>query len=99
MEIQHDIRQKKFYTVDKDNNEYSVEYNEIKPDLWEFHCPYISNIVTNLKKRDISEAIIEYALYYMARNDIKIFESGSCFHVKDFLDKKRDLQFLIKYVV
>lgn len=98
MDIQHDRRQRKFYTL-IDDKEYSLEYNELEPTLWEFHCPYIPSIVTNLKQRDIQEELIEYALHYMSRNDIRLFESGSCYHVKDFLDRKRDLQFLIKYVV
>jgi hypothetical protein len=98
MDIRHDVRQKRFYTV-IDEKEYSLEYNEVEGRLWEFHCPYIANIVTNLKLRDVQEYLIEHALNYMARHQIQLFESGSCYHVKDFLDKKRDLQFLVKYVV
>lgn len=98
MDIQHDVRQRKFYTL-LDDREFSLEYNDVEPYLWEFHCPYIPSIVTNLKQKEIQEQLIDYALNYMLRNKIQLFESGSCFHVKDFLDKKRDLQFLIKYVV
>lgn len=98
MDIQHDVRQRKFYTF-HDHNEHSLEYNEVEPYLWEFHCPYIPSIVTNLKQMEIQKEIINYALNYMLRNKIQLFESGSCFQVKDFLDEKRDLQFLIKYVV
>lgn len=98
MEILHDKRAKKFYTT-IDGREYSLEYNEISSSLWEFHCPYIPNIVTNLKHRDIQEDLIEFALAHMAQHQIQLFESGTCYHVKDFLDRKSDLQFLVKYVV
>ena|SRR5436190_21222909 len=98
MDIQHDVRQRKFYTI-LNENEYTLEYNEVAPDLWEFHCAFIPAIVTKLKEIEIQEQLIDYALHYMARNNIRLFEGGSCFHVKDYLDKKRDIQFLIKYVV
>jgi hypothetical protein len=98
MDIVHDKQEKRFYTI-VDNQEYSLEYNTIEYNLWEFNCSYISNIVTNLKKRDIQEAIIEYAINYMEKNDIKIFESGTCFQVRDFLKKKKDFEFLVKFVI
>lgn len=98
MDIQHDSKEKKFYTI-LDGKEYSLEYNIVSDNLWEFQCSYVPNIVTNLKYRDIQEYLIEHALDYMSKNQIQLFESGSCYHVKDFLDRKRDLQFLIKYVV
>lgn len=93
MDVQHDIRQRKFYTVSK-NTEYSLEYNELDSDLWEFHCSYVPE---GKKEHIVEEKLIEYAVYYMRRNRINVFESGSCHHVKDFLDKKSDLKHLIKY--
>jgi hypothetical protein len=98
MQIIHDKQEKRFYSI-VDNQEYSLEYNIIQDNLWEFNCSYISNIVTNLKKRDIREAIIEYAIDYMEKNNVKIFESGTCFQVRDYLKKKKDLEFLVKFVI
>lgn len=97
MDIAHDIRQRKFYAFVK-NKEYSLEYNELEPKLWEFHCPVISHIRDESMENSIEENLIEYALHYMSRNNIRLFESGSCHHVTDYLSRKRNLQYLIKYV-
>jgi hypothetical protein len=97
MDIIHDKTEKRFYTI-LDGIEYNLEYNILKADLWEFNCSYISNIVTNLKKRDIRDAIIEYAIDYMENNNIKIMESGTCFQVRKYLEKKKDFDFLFKFV-
>lgn len=95
MDIDHNLKQQRFSAI-YNGREYSLEYNVVEPGLWEFHCPYVPNIVTNLKVREIQDEIIEYALRYMARNNIRILENGSCFHVKDYLDHKKDLQYLIR---
>jgi hypothetical protein len=97
MDIQHDKRQRKFFTFMADI-EYSLEYNEIEPTLWEFHCNFISNIGPNIKEREIRDKLIEYAIYYMTRNSIQMFESGSCNQVREFLDKKKNFEYLIKYM-
>jgi hypothetical protein len=97
MDIQHDRRQRKFFILIGDM-EYSLEYNEINESLWEFHCNFISNIGPNIKEREIRDKLIEYAIYYMTRNNVQMFESGCCNQVKEFLDKKKDFQYLIKYM-
>jgi hypothetical protein len=98
MKVFHDITENRFYTI-LDGQEYSLEYNVINHDLWEFNCTYISSIVTNLKKRDIRDGLIEYAINYMEANNIKIMDSGSCFQVRDYLTNKKDLEFLVKFVI
>jgi predicted GNAT family acetyltransferase len=98
MDIFHNKEDRRFYTI-IDDKEYSLEYNIIENNLWEFNCSYISSIVTNLKKRDIREALIEYAIDYMERNDIKIMDSGTCFQGRDYLEKKKDLEFLVRFVI
>jgi hypothetical protein len=95
MNIEHDVRQMKFYTI-LDGKEYSLEYNVVEKNLWEFHCPFFLNEIDKIRERDIKEELIEYALRFMARNNILILESGSCHQVKDYLDRKKDLQFLLK---
>jgi hypothetical protein len=95
MDIQHDARQQKFYTI-IDGREYSLEYNYLESGLWEFHCFFIPNDLIHLKERDIEDGLIEYALYYMARNNIQLLESGSCPLVKNYLERKREMEFLIK---
>lgn len=96
MDIEHNLKQQRFSTI-YNGREYSLEYNVVERSLWEFHCSYIPNIVTNIKLHEIQDRLIEYALRYMARNNIRILENGSCYHVKDYLDKAKDLQFLLKY--
>jgi hypothetical protein len=95
MDIEHNLKQQRFSTI-YNGREYSLEYNVVDSDLWEFHCPYIPHIITNLKLHEIQDNLIDYALRYMARNKIRILENGSCYHVKDFLDKAKDLRFLLK---
>jgi hypothetical protein len=97
MDIQHDKRQRKFFTLIRDA-EYSLEYNEVEDSLWEFHCSFISNMSPNIKEREIRDKLIEYALYYMTRNNIKMFESGCCNQVREFLDKKKNFEYLIKFM-
>lgn len=91
MDIQHDVRQRKFYSIVK-GTEYSLEYNETESGLWEFHCPYMPE---NRKERDVLDKLIEYALYYMRRNRIKLLEPASCMHVKDFMDRRGELLELV----
>jgi hypothetical protein len=98
MDIRHDKEECRFYTI-LDGSEYSLEYQKLQDNLWVFNCSFISNIVTNLKKRDIREAIIEYAINYMEKNDIRIMDSGTCFQVRDYLETKKDLDFLVKFVI
>jgi hypothetical protein len=95
MDIQHDPRQQKFYTI-IDETEYSLEYNDLETHLWEFHCAFMLNEITYIKERDIRDKLIEYALYYMKRNNIKLLESGSCHQVKDYLHKKREMEYLVR---
>lgn len=95
MEIHHDPIHQKFYTL-VDNKEYSLEYNEVEPRLWEFHCSFFLNEITKIKETEIRDQLIEYALYYMARNNIKLLESGCCHQVREFLDRQRQLEFLVK---
>ncbi len=84
----------KFSTLVK-GVEYSLEYNELSTDLWEFHCPYTANSRDGKKEREIREKLIEYALFYMARNRIKILESGSCMSVREYLAGRKELQHLV----
>ncbi|HEY8402562.1 MAG TPA: hypothetical protein VIK89_14940 [Cytophagaceae bacterium] len=98
MEIRHDKEERRFYAI-YDDKEYSLEYNEVKDNLWEFMCPYIPSIVTNLKEIEIREKLIETAINYMEKHNIQVLDSGSCFHVRDFLDARKDLGFLIKYII
>lgn len=94
MNIQHDVRQSKFFTF-VEGKEYSLEYNVLERDLWEFHCPFISNIVTNIKERDTREMLIEYALYYMDRNNIRLLESGTCHSVNDYILDREKFKHLV----
>jgi hypothetical protein len=95
MDIQHDARQQKFYTILEDR-EYSLEYNDVEPKLWEFHCSFMLNEITHLKEMEIRDKLIEYALYFMKRNNISLLESGSCHQVKDFMQRKREMEYLIR---
>lgn len=95
MDIQHDARQQKFYVI-LDEEEYSLEYNNIDGRLWEFHCSFMFNEVTNLKEMNIRDRLIDYALHYMSRNNIQLLESGSCHQVKDYLNKRKEMEFLVK---
>ncbi|MFN6946731.1 MAG: hypothetical protein ACK4ND_17415 [Cytophagaceae bacterium] len=92
MDIHHDLRQQKFYSIIK-GTEYSLEYNEIEARLWEFHCPYLPD---NKKEKEVLDTLIEYAIYYMKRNDIHMLEVGSCEHVKDYMERKEELRYLIE---
>jgi len=98
MNILHDSIERKFYTF-IDDKEYFLEYNVVNDDLWEFTCNYISRIITNLKEINVRESIIEHALEYMKINNIKLFESGSCFDVRDFIDRKKEIDYLLNYVI
>ncbi len=98
MNILHDNIERKFYTF-IDDKEYFLEYNVVNDDLWEFTCNYISRIITNLKEINVRESIIEHALDYMKNNNIKLFESGSCFDVRDFIDRKKEIDYLLNYVI
>ncbi|GAL85688.1 hypothetical protein MYP_2917 [Sporocytophaga myxococcoides] len=98
MNILHDSIERKFYTF-IDDKEYFLEYNVVNDDLWEFTCNYISRIITNLKEINVRESIIEHALNYMKNNNIKLFESGSCFDVRDFIDRKKEIDYLLNYVI
>ncbi len=98
MNILHDSVERKFYTF-IDDKEYFLEYNVVNDDLWEFTCNYISRIITNLKEINVRESIIEHALVYMKNNNIKLFESGSCFDVRDFIDRKKEIDYLLNYVI
>lgn len=98
MDILHDRTERKFYTF-IDDKEYFLEYNVVNDDLWEFTCNYISRIITNLKEINVRESIIEHALDYMKNNNIKLFESGSCFDVRDFIDRKKEIDYLLNYVI
>ncbi|MBO9702079.1 MAG: hypothetical protein J7604_17860 [Sporocytophaga sp.] len=98
MNILHDSIERKFYTF-IDDKEYFLEYNVVNDDLWEFTCNYISRIITNLKEINVRESIIEHALDYMKNNNIKLFESGSCFDVRDFIDRKKEIDYLLNYVI
>ena len=98
MEIIHDDEGKRFFSF-VDNKEYNLEYNEINENLWQFNCSFISNIITNIKEINIRESLIEYAINFMKERNISLFESGSCYHVSDFLDKRNDLGYLLKYVL
>ncbi|MCR6640199.1 MAG: hypothetical protein NVV82_14720 [Sporocytophaga sp.] len=98
MNILHDSVERKFYTF-IDDKEYFLEYNVVNDDLWEFTCNYISRIITNLKEINVRESIIEHALDYMKNNNIKLFESGSCFDVRDFIDRKKEIDYLLNYVI
>ena len=95
MDIQHDIRQKKFYTT-KNEREFSLEYNEVEDNLWEFHCAYNSGLSAKDKEVIIQNNLIEYALRYMERNKIQILENGSCYSVKDYIESQKDLKNLVK---
>lgn len=91
MDIQHDVRQRKFYSIVK-GTEYSLEYNEVEMELWEFHCPYLPN---NKIESAALDKITEYALYYMRRNNIQLLELGSCKYVSDFMARKNELRSLV----
>jgi hypothetical protein len=92
MEIEHDVRQRKFYSVIK-GVEYSLEYNEAEPGVWEFHCPYLPE---DKRESDILDKLAEYALYFMRRNGIQLLDAGSCKYVSGYLERKKDLQVLVK---
>lgn len=98
MEVWHDQEEKRFYTI-VDDKEYSLEYTIAGENLWEFVCPYIPHIITNLKQLEIKDKLIEHAVGYMEKHNISIMDSGSCFQVRDYLDKRKDIGFLIKYVI
>ncbi|WMJ73905.1 hypothetical protein RCC89_12135 [Cytophagaceae bacterium ABcell3] len=88
MDIQHDVRQGKFYAIVK-GTEYSLEYNDLEPNLWEFHCPFLTG---SQREQEALDKIIEYAMYYMKRKGIRLCEVGSCSRVKDYLERKKELQ-------
>jgi hypothetical protein len=94
MDIQHDVRQGKFFTIIH-SEEYSLEYNEVDNHLWEFHCPLMPPGNPNAKK--IMNSLIEYGLFYIKRNNIRLLENGSCEQVRDFLKEKRELEYLVKH--
>lgn len=93
MDVEHDARQKKFYTLYK-SKEYSLEYNIINPAIWEFHCPYIPE---SRKEVEIQDFLIEYALYFIRRNKIQLHNTGNCDYFNDFSQRRKDMyDFLIR---
>lgn len=93
MDVEHDVRQQKFYAVQK-GVEYSLEYNVIEPGLWEFHCPYIPE---GKKAMEIQDFIIEYALFFIRRNKIKLYNEGNCEYFSDFANRKKEFHdFLLR---
>jgi hypothetical protein len=94
MDIQHDRRQGKFFTM-MYGEEYSLEYNEVDKNLWEFHCPVLR--YDDQEAKAINDSLIEYGLFYLKRNNIKLLENGSCMQVREFLDNKKELEGILQH--
>jgi len=93
MDVEHDARQQKFYSIHKDT-EYSLEYNVVGPGVWEFHCPYTPD---SRKDMEIKDFLIEYALYFIRRNKIQLQNEGNCEYFNNFSHRRKDIyDFLVR---
>lgn len=88
MDIVHDERAQKFF-VDMAGKQCALNYKELSNKLWNF----VSTTIPENIPPGIMEKMVEFAINFVKRNNIKILVN--CSDVQDFLVKHKDLKDLV----